>query len=443
MMAVQKNLRQQQGSKSISFATILLLGIVFSILSFDLLPATPFAKWSLLAPFTSVLNREDITIYRTSIYALLTVAMIIWFRTHSAANVPRRAGMLWGFTGVYLSLFAIMAIQTSLNRYEIYNSLAVVLMALLTGLACAKLCGSAANILKIVAVIALLQAIISLYDLHMGINVLWSGNVARAGGTFNQPIILYVPLIFIIPFVLLQIIRSSSPIVLGIGCCCFAILVSALILTGMRGGMFAALVSTVFVVHTAYKQWKVSLVAFLIVGLLFVGVGYWRSHDAVDAASSTRSNNGRIQVWKRAALILVHNPLTGIGLGATAIPLEVHPAADPKKTVLFLAIEPKNILLLWGDELGIGGLLLLGGFGYAAVKALHGCKDDVAISLGGTWLAIFAAGMTDTPFGIADRYCGNVLFGLLLGATLIYSAQITEMTDTEALAPVKSEVVNA
>ena len=443
MMAAQETLPHRQGNRTISLAESLLLGIVFSILSFDLLPDTPFAQWSLLAPFTSLLSREDITNYQPAIYALLTLAVIFWFRVPSGADVPRRAGLLWGFTGVYITLFAILAIQTSLNRYEVYNGGAVVLLALLTGLACAKLCGSAANILKMAAVIAVMQGTISLYDLHMGINVLWSGNVARAGGTFNQPILLYIPLIFILPYVLLQIIRSSSPIALGIGCCCFAILISALILTGMRGGMFAALVSTVFVVHAAYKQWKFSLVTFVIVGLLFVGVGYWRSHDAVDAASSARSNNGRLQVWKRAALILAHNPLTGIGLGATAIPLKVHSAAYPKRTALSIAIEPKNILLHWGDELGIGGLLLLGGFGYAIVKALHGCKDDVAISLGGAWLAIFAAGMTDTPFGPVDRTCGNVLIGLLLGATLLYGAQNSEAADLPALSAPQNEAAHA
>jgi O-antigen ligase len=181
----------------------------------------------------------------------------------------------------------------------------------------------------------------------------------------------------------------------------------------------------------------------LIVGLLFVGVGYWRSHDAVDAASSTRSNNGRLQVWKRAALIFAHNPLSGIGLGATEIPLKVHSAVRPNETSLYLAIEPKNLLLHWADELGIGGIFLFAWLAYAIAKSLRGCKEDVAIALGGAWLAVLAAGMTDTPFGLMNRSSGNVLIGLLLGATLLYSAQSPEPPDVEALSLAKNEVVDA
>lgn len=411
-------------SPGVTVSGAILLSIAISCLSYYLLPNTLFAKWSVLASFSPGISPDHVTPFAAFTAAIATAVLIVWFRMDRGLQFDKHAKQLWVLASVYLGLFAITSIQLSLNKFESEeNSPFVVLVGLATGLFSARLCRTPIAALSVVAILGIIQAIMSIYYLRMGVNILWSGNVARIGGTFNQPLHIYVFMAFVLPFILTRIISSRSAHMLCVTCMSFALCMAVMVMTWTRGGMLATAVAMVFVIHAFYTRWRLTLAVFGVSALLCCGVAFWRSNGEVNFSSSYRSNISRIHVWKHALLIFVRHPFSGVGLGATDLPIEMRVVSQTGVTTISTrSADPKNVLLYWATELGIGGVILFCWFAASIAKVLRGFKDDAAIALGGTWLAILITGLTDTPFGLANRPSGNVLVGTLLGATLLYAA---------------------
>ena len=173
MIATQEKAVEEPEVKTVTYAGVVLICLSFSILSFLFLPRTVFSMLSLLAPLNNFLRIDNISTTTATITSVLALVSVLLFLVSLEKKSVQTILPILSLTGVYFALFAFTSLQTSFDKFENYkNGCAVVLQPIVIGLLGARLCGTAARTLYVVALLGVIQAVIAIYYLRTGVNVL-------------------------------------------------------------------------------------------------------------------------------------------------------------------------------------------------------------------------------------------------------------------------------
>lgn len=139
-------------------------------------------------------------------------------------------------------------------------------------------------------------------------------------------------------------------------------LLVGILLTGSRGGSLAVILGLCTVV-LATRRGRGAVIAYLVAGLLFLGVLLSVNPDGVGArqTKANQSSSGRSDIWAVGLRACERYCLPGSGWGTFPQVYAAERATVPEARVLRRGVyfEPHSIWLQMGVEAGFAGLLLL------------------------------------------------------------------------------------
>lgn len=144
------------------------------------------------------------------------------------------------------------------------------------------------------------------------------------------------------------------------------------------------------------------------------------SEFSVGIGAATSTDN-RLDFWKGSVYAIVANPIAGTGVGSWATTYnKIQQLKYPGHKSLTVGGNPHQEFLLWGVQLGIGGVMLLLAFLSAVMLDLR--KMDIPIARSG--LSVLVALVIACAFNssLYDAYIGD-FFCLSLGVLLAYGAR--------------------
>ena len=425
----------------------------FSILAYYLLPAT---LWATLSPGALCvrlaasrldampLNQSSLISLGVVIgLAVLAGACVFQWKKH--ANIPAGLGLL-ALTEFYLLPYFANVFSWSQSA-TLGREACSLIVAVLTGMLVALLlCGQARRVSALICLVGTAQAVYALCYYKLGINGLQSGTVLRGGGTFAHPDGLYVLMLAALPLAVSQFLvnmrakdpnapkaerglLSSAILIRAFWLPITAILFLALLSTWYRGAMIGLAIGITWMVFGYVPGRRMKTCVCLGLMLIVVVVFHHRMAGAVNASSAQRSVSGRRALWAQAWSVFRQHPLSGVGAGALALPVVKRAWGRANASRTEIHHEPNNLLLLWLAERGIVGGIVFALYMAVIAYTIQQARSwpgtaDAAAGLGAVWIAYLVASLFDTPFGTAFRYSGNVLFGLLLGTTLLLSREV-------------------
>lgn len=382
------------------------------LLTYYLLPGT---VWSRFSPFNNSFLFE---LGSSNLYWLLALAIfctaVLFSYSRWNTKADANAALLC-LVSLYLGVYILTALGWRQDVVATNNCFRV-LAATSTGLLVARLCGRSERLAQVLCVLAAVQGTYALYYHKLGHNVFQSGDVARAGGTFNHPNGVYTVMMLCLPLVIACAVNAQSLSARAFWMICASVVFAALMITWYRGGILGAAFGVTWLTYRLTKSKQTAVLVAVALATAFLLAVYQRTNGDVNQQSSHRSVQGRYLLWHRGLGVFQHHWLTGVGLGALEMPVTVTKLNGKKHQVI---IEPKNVVLHWLAEMGLGGGILFVLFVIAIVNVIRRHSSPIASALGASWLSLVVAGMFDTPFGTADRFYGNALVGALLGAVLL------------------------
>jgi len=309
------------------------------------------------------------------------------------------------------------------DNHPLFSHSASLITAISCGILCAILCGTATRAGILVCLFGLFQGIYTILYHKFGINDLTSGDVLRAGGTFDHPNGVYTLMMIGLPIAVALGMSVSNPRLRALLLLSGSVMFSALLLTWFRGGVLGVAVGLSWLVWRLLPR-RSAVAAITCLALVFLFVAQHRVSGVVNQSSSQRSIAGRQRLWTQGLVMFRNNWLLGMGVGVLTLP-ERSESAVPGQNVIAdgYLVEPKNQLLHWAIELGIAGVALYLLFFAGIYRVLRKRLAPIALGLTGTWIALFVSSLCDTPFGTCDRYYGNVLLGLLIAMTIILTVE--------------------
>ncbi|MDE2106367.1 MAG: O-antigen ligase family protein [Patescibacteria group bacterium] len=270
--------------------------------------------------------------------------------------------------------------------------------------------------LPLIVVIGAVQSVIAIVGLAHHSLLMYSGTVMRAAGSFLSPNSLYTLMLFcLIPGIVAVLSARSAASLLPLAMAC-STMFAALLLTWSRGGALAIGVAAVWIAARIGGRRHAAAAA--IASLMLVLITFHvRTHDQTSMASTQRSNASRLSSLRSGIAMVARHWELGYGTGALADPVPVVTDGVVSGSV---ALNPRNMPLLFLEENGVLGELVALAACVLVLRALYLRRGEMATSLGAIWCAAVTSGLFDTPFLVKSRPDGNVLLGLLLGATLLY-----------------------
>ena len=395
-------------TKSESAKKIFWIGLVWWILSYYFLSGTVFGRISIGAQLVEVSNVIPYMwkVVATLIYAIF--ALILMFENSKGRNDTK---LLKYSTAIYFLVLCSSLILDGAKPQILSIVSAISTGLLVSSMMKRKLFTSA------IFIVTFFQACYAIFYQKSGINILQSGEVLRAGGTFNHPYHLAILMLVATLLCLYQENNLKNPVLRSVFIIGISSFFCSLYLTWFRANIIALLGAMLFTIWHLMRNKKVLLVVIFIGILLCGSVFYFRTNNEVNAASASRSVEGRTIVWRKAIEEFSKYPLTGVGVSNLRF-FTTTKSADPNIKHGNAHTEPKNFMLLMLCELGISGgvlALIIIYSGFIILK--NSDQKDMAV-LGGLWIAIITISIVDTPFGVSDRYVGNVCLGALLGLTI-------------------------
>jgi hypothetical protein len=294
-----------------------------------------------------------------------------------------------------------------------------IVMPIAVGLLVARIVGDARAIAGVVVCAAAIQSYYAVTGIFHHEMTMVSGTVLRAGGTFQDPNALYTVMLFALPLAVVGAVEESRTLPMSGWLVASGMILSALILSWSRGGVIGASCGLAWLLFRAVRRpWPVCCgILVLLAGCAFVL--FARGHGVANARSAQGSENSRVTSMRDSLTIFERHPLGGVGVGAIGAPIPI--VVDGVATTE-IGTFPKNLLLLWMDEMGIVGVAIIGfmAFGFATVTYRNGTL--IGAALGAAGIGVMVAGCFDTPIGVSGTAAGNVLAGVLVGAVLLIPA---------------------
>jgi hypothetical protein len=388
----------------------------FRLLSYWLLGGylLPFTIWQRLSVVTVMNWLREVMLPSANLFVVLGILTWATLRLICQSEWRLWHKLLVAATSIYACVYGIDRLISS----HVTHALDPVMVptALVMGLAAASCCRSALDICTVVSKLAIYQVICAVLQAFLGKHLLWSGSVARLGGTGGQPLLLYPIILLALPLVFS--IASLQKVQWRQWMWHFwAILMClALLFTWERGAVIAVTISGSWYCW-ALSRSKKSLVLAISVLVACCFFTFWiRSSGAKNHDSLARSNSGHVFVTRLGWDSFLRHPLTGVGAGQLALPVQVAHAGK-ERTIYYNECE--NLPIQWLAEMGIGGGLLLVLFASCLYGILAQSKDKLAIAISASWVGLLVAGFFDMPFGYDLRLPSTALVGALIGASMM------------------------
>ncbi len=135
-------------------------------------------------------------------------------------------------------------------------------------------------------------------------------------------------------------------------------------------------------------------------------------------AESVTSSGVRLSFWRTSAEAILAKPLHGSGVGSWATEYnKIEDLKNPTHEVLHVGSNPHEEFLLWGVQLGIGGIVLLAALLSAVL--LDFLKMDSAVARAGQSVLVALVLSCLLNSSIYDAYIGD-FFCLSLGVLMTY-----------------------
>ena len=367
--------------------------------------------------------------------ALVAIHWLLW--RPSAQPHRRRWGIdtpgLWLGGVVLLALVATLASQqesVALREWRTIFLSAALFALLLAGLRHVETKPNALRVLFLFWLLGgLTVALVGLWQYAAGRMVIEAEGVNRVRAFYGSPnnLALYLERTAAVSLALTLFARMSGRLSLWWWLLTIPQL-AALLLTFSKGALLLALPATLFVLGIGgffllrrqgeglRPLWGLAAVAVgMVIGLLpFLGAERFRS--LADFSAGT-TGGLRLNLWRSSLRMALDHPWLGVGPDNFLYVYRsgyILPAAwqDPDLN------HPHNVLLDWWTRLGIGGLVLAGGWLLSGVRQLwRGIWDDESAALRLGCLAALAAalahGLIDASYALPDLMLAWVL---LLGA---------------------------
>jgi len=320
----------------------------------------------------------------------------------------------------------------SLRQYsDSQRGIAFFLEAFGTGMLAVAFAERLEQIPFIISALAFTQAAYTLVYQWQGVNLMQSGDVLRAGGTFAQPNYLSTFLLITIPFAFQGAAQTSSRRIQFAYAAMAVVQFASLVLTGSRGAVVALAISLPVFCYITTRSIRMAGLTLLCLVVLTVGINARRSSGAANGQSVGYSNASRPFLWKAGWNTFVVHPVTGVGLGRFSI--LTREVRGPEKTLSVHGQEdPRNLYLHWLAELGLAGGFLLALMIWTVTSIIrHAKRQPDTAAFSAAWIGLLIMGLFDTPFGPPAKFVGNCAFGLLLGVTALTPIRSGEQRDYE------------
>ena len=322
------------------------------------------------------------------------------------------SSLLWLSTSLLCFMYSYQAVCIRVADLYISASCLGAVLALSVGLLCVRLCKRLESLVSILALLCSIQAIYSILYCVVGTHHLISGDIQRAGGTFNRPNYLYAVMLFALPPTLALLYQTTSRLKLLWGFCVL-LMITALALTWYRGGLLGILIGGTWTFNRIVTDKRYVIIVFALLLSLFLVSAYVRTSDYVNRESSKNSLIGRSVLWQAGWNVFATHSITGVGIGKLRLLVRNSHGNEA------VYRQPQNIELQWIDELGLWGGALFLIFMVTITNEVRNTKTPMSAGIGGAWMALLVAGQTDTPFGVTDRIFSFALLGVLLGITIL------------------------
>ncbi|MEO7719551.1 MAG: hypothetical protein ABIY70_25390 [Capsulimonas sp.] len=343
------------------------------------------------------------------------ISVIVWVLY--LFPLRNRFNWLWAFVGVYIIIVAGTAIFWFSQREESSNCI-LVLLALSTGLLI-PLFSTRKIAITVICAEAFFQSVYTLYYQHTGVSHIVSGDVQRASGTFHSANSLYF--LTLIALMLCMAATTSSRTFLQrfSWTVALAVVFAAFLLTWYRAAAIALAISTVWYYYKQHNARRTQLAAIGAIALLFCGMTFQlRSHNTMSKLSSDRSLGSHLDLWRIGAKVFENNFVSGVGVGSLQIPV-INQSLSSKGVIhQQIMITPMSTPLLWLDEMGVLGGILLVGIVIAIINTIKKDESLTQTGLSSAWLALAIVSLTNVPFGTVETLPSTALIGVLLGVTM-------------------------
>ncbi|HVT12845.1 MAG TPA: hypothetical protein VHE55_11310 [Fimbriimonadaceae bacterium] len=404
--------------------------IPFVLLAFYVLPNTLLADASPLS--WSVLTRTGAT-DRTILTALSALCLLaaVPFLSRIRSDGLR---ILFGGLVAYMVAVAVSSFMSGASLAGTNDCFAI-LLALAVGIGSSFLSPDLKTRAATVAILIAAQAACALWLRSEGLNVVRVEHMAREGGTFDSPALLYAAIAVGLPMLIVLGSASKKTSEAGFWSLGAALALGALILTGSLTGFVAAGLASLYGLARILRK-PAAIVA---LGLAMVcALGFFLSQSPAGtprAATYAHTLSDRGTVAVAVLKSAKSSNWSGAGVGNSRIDVEKPTDGSPVHLGAGSPWDAYSLPVRLLSELGVAGLLiglmLLAGILKAAGAAR--APEEIAIAAG--LVALAAISLVASPFGSSGNLCGTALAGFLLGSVYTFQPRREEAPAAEKPQP--------
>ncbi|MGC8668802.1 MAG: hypothetical protein ACP5VE_11885 [Chthonomonadales bacterium] len=327
---------------------------------------------------------------------------------------------LWLITAVWLGLSAAVILHP-LSQADVVGDESILLLAYGVGLAGARVLPRLDSVIAILVACGALRCVLAIALAVAPAEVVPPGDV-RLQWLFQSPKDLLPFPVLILPFAVHGVLEASRPRARAFYLFSTAMMVAGLLILHQWTAAIAALIGVLWLVRNrAEVRRRVLLLALalaVVLGVIFLRIG-----RPLTAPEIARSFERRMELVRSAAARFGHHWLEGAGAGVVRTSMVAAPSGGREGAALLMEAgriyDPQSQFLLWLDQMGIAGGLLLLGFGWFAWRIVRGAQAAWADAAAASWLSLALAGVFNTLFGISDLLSsGSILFASLVGITM-------------------------
>lgn len=402
------------------------------LLAWFFLPNTFVASVSPGALFQLISTHTTYVIdhFLASVFLIsVTVLFFCWTTLRSYTKFVKPRIPLWlPFTSLLVPMLSTFFLSSAYT--DLKTAVATMMLAIATGLLSAWVAGSIRRASETICFVGLVQAIYTIWYQRTGFNSLLSGDVHRAGGTFNDPYGVCVLMLLVIPAATVTLISRTNKLPVSLlAMTSLTMAGAALVLTWTRSYIVAAAVALYWLFTRFSRLRSVSAGVTIVLFSICVVAVMHRSGSAIAQTSTERSNESRIVLWQDGIQIFRNNWLAGVGVGE----LNIKPRAR-QNTRPIVMNEPKNMILDWLDEYGLTGGIIFAMLIISIASIIRLASDRrYALGVAAGWIAFFIAGLADTPFVTVTHFSGDCAFGFLIGCTQLLLCRQVPMCASQTL----------
>lgn len=282
---------------------------------------------------------------------------------------------------LYLSLVAVMMISIPFAYYRggaFKYLFTVYVNAIAFFYLFSKIVTTKEKLKDIVFLCCIAALLYSFYSLTKG--ALIGENRLKFGGMFDPNDLAYFIISFL-PFNFIFLTKESH-IVKRISCAANIIIgILVIIMTGSRGGFLALAIILICILHQKSelidrkRKIQILIIVLIAAPIVISKIDISRLLSITDLSDDYNMSDetGRIQIWKRGLNLMLHNPISGVGVSCFSEAIGVQ---RKKEGLMEMWQAPHNSIIQIGTETGIVGMVIYFLLNYNAYKIFNRAKNQ-------------------------------------------------------------------